>query len=85
VLAEMDGIEAAAVFGTPHDRLGEAVTAAVITEGSVTEAEVETFCDDHDALAGYEKPRRVLFVESFSRTGSQKIDKTQLAADLDWG
>jgi long-chain acyl-CoA synthetase len=84
VVAEMDGVEAAAVFVTPHDRLGEAVTAAVIAADSVDEADVEAICDDHTGLAGYEKPRRVEFVASFPRTGSQKIDKAALAADLEW-
>ena len=82
VLAELNGVEAAAVFGTPHDRLGEAVTAAIIGDDSLTEAEVEAFCDDHDGLAGYEKPRRIHFVDSFPRTGSQKVDKAALAEDL---
>jgi long-chain acyl-CoA synthetase len=85
VLAEMDGVESAAVFGTPHDRLGEAVTAAVVGADSLTEADIEAFCDDHDGLAGYEKPRRVTLVDSFPRTGSQKIDKESLAEDVEWG
>jgi acyl-CoA synthetase (AMP-forming)/AMP-acid ligase II len=78
VLAEMDGIEAAAVFGTPDDRLGEAVTAAIVGDDDLTAEAVASFCDDHDGLAGYEKPRRVEFVDSLPRTGSQKIDKTEL-------
>ena len=77
-LAELDGVEAAAVFGTPDDRLGEAVTAAIVGDDSLTAEDVQAFCDDHGGLAGYEKPRRVHFVESFPRTGSQKIDKTAL-------
>jgi non-ribosomal peptide synthetase component E (peptide arylation enzyme) len=34
---------------------------------------------------GYEKPRRVAFVDSFPRTGSQKVDKAALSAELEWG
>ncbi|PSP66647.1 hypothetical protein BRC85_09280 [Halobacteriales archaeon QS_1_69_70] len=85
VLAEMDGVEAAAIFGTPHDRLGEAVTAAVIGEETLSAETVRAFCDDHSGLAGYENPRRVEFVDSFPRTGSQKVDKAALAEDLVWG
>ena len=84
VLAEMDGVEAAAVFGTPHDRLGEAVTAAVIAEETLSAETVRAFCEDHSGLAGYEKPRRVEFVDSFPRTDSQKVDKAALAEDLEW-
>jgi len=85
VLAEMDGVEAAAVFRTPHDRLGEAVTAAVVGDESLTESDIEAFCEDHPGLAGYEKPRRVAFVDSFPRTGSQKVDKAALSDGLKWG
>jgi len=81
-LAEMDGVEAVAVFGTPDDRLGEKVTAAVVGAGSLTADEVKEFCDGHDALAGYEKPRTVHFVDSLPRTGSQKVDKTALVDKL---
>lgn len=81
-LAEMDGIEAIAVFGTPHDRLGEAVTAAVIGDDDLSADAVDSFCGDHPGLAGYEKPRRIEFVDSFPRTGSQKIDKTALLEQL---
>jgi long-chain acyl-CoA synthetase len=82
VIAEMDGVNDVAVFGTPDDRLGEKVTAAVIGDDALTADEVEGFCDEHDALAGYEKPRRVHLVDSFPRTGSQKIDKTALVDEL---
>jgi long-chain acyl-CoA synthetase len=79
-LSAIDSVESVAVFGTPHDRLGEAVTAAIISaDESLMKADVETFCESRDDLAGYEKPRRVTFVESFPRTGSQKIDKVALA------
>jgi acyl-CoA synthetase (AMP-forming)/AMP-acid ligase II len=82
VLAEMDEIDAAAVFGSPHDRLGEAVTAAIIGDDSLSADDVEAFCEDHHGLAGYEKPRRIHFVDSFPRTGSQKVDRAALAEEL---
>lgn len=84
VVQELDGVEAVAVLGTPDDRLGEAVTAAVVrADGSLTEADVEAHCEASEKLAGYEKPRRIAFVESFPRTGSQKIDKVALADRLE--
>jgi long-chain acyl-CoA synthetase len=79
VLSEMDTIDAVAVLGTPDERLGEAVTAAIVGGDELTADAVESFCDDHPGLAGYEKPRRIEFVDSLPRTGSQKIDKTELA------
>jgi acyl-CoA synthetase (AMP-forming)/AMP-acid ligase II len=83
VLVEMDGVEATAVFGTPHDRLGEAVTAAIVGDDSLAAEAVEAFCEDHDGLASYEKPRRIHFVDSFPRSGSQKVDKAALTDDLE--
>ncbi|MFC7226965.1 acyl--CoA ligase [Salinirubellus salinus] len=80
VLQELDAVESVAVFGTPDDRLGETVTAAIVrADESLTEADVEAHCDSSGALAGYEKPRRIVFVDEFPRTGSQKIDKVALS------
>ncbi|WP_255149453.1 class I adenylate-forming enzyme family protein [Halorarius halobius] len=77
-LQEWNRVQGVAVFGTPHERLGEAVTAAVIGEDDLTTEEVAAYCDDHGGLAGYETPRRVVFVDEFPRTGSQKVDKVAL-------
>lgn len=79
VLQDMDGVEAVAVFGTDHERWGEAVTAAIVGDDDLTEADVEAFCDAREDLPGYMKPRLVTFVDEFPRTGSQKIDKVALA------
>lgn len=83
VLQDMDGIEAVAVFGTAHERWGEAVTAAIVPASESIEAdEVSAFCDDRDDLPGYMKPRRIAFVSEFPRTGSQKVDKPALADQI---
>lgn len=80
VLQEMEAIESVAVFGTSHDRLGETVTAAIIRQDPVvTEADIEAFCENRGDLAGYQRPRRILFVDEFPRTGSGKINKVALA------
>lgn len=82
VLQDLAGVEAVAVFGTEHDRLGEAVTAAIIAP-TLTEEDVQQFCETREDLPGYMKPRRIVFVDEFPRTGSQKIDKVALAEQLD--
>ncbi|HKJ60080.1 MAG TPA: AMP-binding protein [Halobacteriales archaeon] len=80
VLQDHSDVTAVSVFGTPHDRLGEAVTAAVVSSDPTLDGgDIEAFCDDSDELAGYEKPRRVVFVDEFPRTGSHKVDKVSLA------
>ena len=81
VVSEMEGVEKVAVFGTPHDRLGETVTAAIVSD-DLTEEDVKAFCKSRNDLAGYKRPRRVAVVESFPRTGSQKIDKVTLAEQV---
>jgi acyl-CoA synthetase (AMP-forming)/AMP-acid ligase II len=83
VLQDMEGVAAVAVFGVDHGRWGEAVAAAIVGDDSLTEADVEAFCDGREDLPGYMKPRIVAFVEEFPRTGSQKIDKAALAERID--
>lgn len=76
VVAEMDGVSAVAVVGTPHDRLGEQVTATVV--GDVTPEDVRAHCEASEALAGYEEPRRVEVLDELPRTGSRTVDRTAL-------
>jgi len=78
-LQEHPGVEAVAVFGTPHDRWGEAVTAAVVpADPDLTADDIEDWWAANAGLAGYKRPRRVEFVESFPRTATQKVDKVSL-------
>ena len=80
VMQQLDAIESVAIFGTPHDRLGETVTAAIVRqESSIVEDDIAAFCKEREDLAGYERPRRYLFVDEFPRTGSGKINKVALA------
>jgi acyl-CoA synthetase (AMP-forming)/AMP-acid ligase II len=82
VLQNIDGVAAVAVFGTDHERWGEAVTAAIVGDESLTEARIEAFCDAREDLPGYMKPRIIAFVEEFPRTGSQKVDKATPAETI---
>jgi acyl-CoA synthetase (AMP-forming)/AMP-acid ligase II len=78
-LQEHPDIEAVAVFGTPHERWGEAVTAAVVrADPELTADGIEDWWAEHAGLAGYKRPRRVEFVEAFPRTATQKVDKVAL-------
>jgi long-chain acyl-CoA synthetase len=82
VLQDLSDVKAVAVFGTGHERWGQAVTAAVVGD-DLTEEDIETFCESREDLPGYMKPRRVMFVEEFPRTGSQKIDKVALSEQFE--
>jgi long-chain acyl-CoA synthetase len=78
-LQDHPDIEAVAVFGTDHERLGETVTAAIVSaDPDLTADGVEEWWRENAALAGYKRPRRVDFVEEFPRTATQKIDKVTL-------
>ncbi|MFB6165341.1 MAG: class I adenylate-forming enzyme family protein [Haloarculaceae archaeon] len=82
-LQEHPGVEAVAVFGTDHERWGEAVTAAIVpADGTLEADDVTDWWDESAGLAGYKKPRRIEFVEEFPRTATQKIDKVSLREQL---
>jgi len=84
VLQDHPDVSSVAVFGTPHKRYGEAVTAALIpVDGAEIDTKiVETFCENRDGLAGYKKPRRIFVRDEFPQTGSHKIDKVALAEQV---
>lgn len=83
VVQEHPDVVAVSVLGTPHERYGEAVTAVVVpADDSLSADEIVGFCASHSGLAGYKKPRRVYFVDGFPKTGSHKVDKTALEAQL---
>jgi acyl-CoA synthetase (AMP-forming)/AMP-acid ligase II len=80
VLYELDGVVEVAVVGTPHDRLGEAVTAVVVADGELSADDVEAHC--RERLADYKVPRRVEFLEELPKTSTRKIDKVALRERL---
>ncbi|MEV0319938.1 acyl-CoA synthetase [Streptomyces sp. NPDC050658] len=65
-----------AVIGLPDERWIEAVTAVVVRNGDVTEAELI----DHarEKLAHFKAPKRVVFVDELPRNASGKILKREL-------
>jgi len=81
-LQEHPGIQAVAVFGTDHDRWGEAVTAAVVSKPDLDAEEITAWWEERVDLAGYKRPRRVENVEEFPRTATQKVDKVSLKEQL---
>jgi len=82
-LQEHPSVEAVAVFGAPHERWGEVVTAAIVaSDPDLTDDDIEDWWNEHAGLAGYKRPRRVEFVEEFPRTATQKVDKVTLKEQL---
>jgi acyl-CoA synthetase (AMP-forming)/AMP-acid ligase II len=71
-------VSEAAVIGLPDPVWGETVAAVVVLrEGtSATEDEIIAVC--RDRLAGFKKPKRVVFVDELPKTVSGKILKRHL-------
>jgi 3-oxocholest-4-en-26-oate---CoA ligase len=63
-----------AIVGTPDRRWGEAVTALVVLDGASPVTERELIDHVGARLAGYKKPKAVLFVDSLSRSPSGKLN-----------
>lgn len=78
VLYQHDKIHEVAIVGIPDEKFIEIVCAVVVKKEGVTltEEEAVQHCVDH--LAGYKKPRKVIFVDELPRTPSGKIQKYML-------
>lgn len=71
VLHGHPAVEDCAVFGEPHPADGEAVVAAVTTNGDVSaDALIELVAE---RLASYKRPSRVVFVPEIPRLPSGKV------------
>jgi acyl-CoA synthetase (AMP-forming)/AMP-acid ligase II len=71
-------VEKVAVIGIPDERWGERVTAVVVSDrtGPYFEQEIIAFC--RSRLAGYETPKRVVFVPELPETVGGKVLKYRL-------
>lgn len=72
----------AAVTGLPDPEWGEIVVAGVVLRpGAAPDADaIAAGCRDY--IAGYKKPRRVVFMEALPRNVAGKVNKTELKARL---
>ena len=66
-----------AVIGTPHERLGEIVTAVIdpVSEGALTVEEMMAYCEEN--LPRYKRPRKIIF-GTVPRSPTGKIEKPKL-------
>lgn len=77
------GVADVVVVGMPDSRFGEIVTAVVerSTSSEVTADELIGFVNP--ILAGYKRPRHILFRPSMDRTPTGKVDLAQMRAEID--
>jgi acyl-CoA synthetase (AMP-forming)/AMP-acid ligase II len=76
VLARHPAVAEVAVFGAPHERWGEQVTAAVIARTPVSCEELREFARPH--LAGFKLPRELLVVDALPKTSAGKVKRREL-------
>jgi acyl-coenzyme A synthetase/AMP-(fatty) acid ligase len=81
VLLQHPKVNDAAVYGIPHEDLGEAIHATVqlvegVDAGPEVEQELLAHCTEN--LAKYKVPRSIDFRQDFPRTATGKLLKRQL-------
>jgi malonyl-CoA/methylmalonyl-CoA synthetase len=72
------GVEESAVIGLPHPDFGEAVTAVVTLEPGARLDEGGVLAALSERLAGFKRPKRVLFVTALPRNTMGKVQKAVL-------
>jgi acyl-CoA synthetase (AMP-forming)/AMP-acid ligase II len=82
VLVEHPHVARAAVVGVPDERWGELVTAVVTLAPGAELDEATLIAWSRERLAGYETPKRVVFVTAFPETVGGKVRKHELRAQL---
>ena len=65
-----------AVFGVPDETWGEAVVAAVAVSAPLDGGDLVEFC--RESLAGFKRPRSIVFVPALPRSQTGKTDKRRL-------
>jgi acyl-CoA synthetase (AMP-forming)/AMP-acid ligase II len=72
------GVARAAVIGIPHERWGEIVAAVVVPERTDRPADDELIAFCRERLAGYETPKRIIWVDDLPETVGGKVLKYRL-------
>jgi long-chain acyl-CoA synthetase len=79
VIYEADGVHETAVFGVPHERLGEELVAAVVLRPGATLTGEDLRAHVAEHLAAFKVPARIVFVEDqLPRGATGKILKREL-------
>ncbi len=82
VLYTHPAVSEAAVIGIPDVTWGEKVTAVIVLRPGMTATEAEIIAISRDNLAGFKKPKSVVFLDELPKTVSGKIIKRELRERL---
>ena len=74
----LDGVEESAVIGVPHGDLGEAVVAVVVPRLGAAPAAADILAALATRLAGFKRPKAVLFADTLPRNTMGKVQKNVL-------
>jgi malonyl-CoA/methylmalonyl-CoA synthetase len=77
-LDALPGVLESAVIGLPHGDYGEAVTALLVTDGSMPITEELVLQALRPRLARFKQPKRVLLIDSLPRNAMGKVQKEEL-------
>ncbi|MFW9899002.1 MAG: class I adenylate-forming enzyme family protein [Candidatus Thorarchaeota archaeon] len=78
VIYQFDGVKMCAVIGVPSEKWGEAVVALIVPKkgANLKGEQIIEYCGEH--LAGYKKPKKVIFRDDFPVSAQGKILKRVL-------
>jgi len=79
ILYRCPGVQEAAIVGLPDPKWGSVVTAFVVrSDADVTADGIDAFCKSSDDLAGYKRPKRIVFLDTLPTNPSGKVLKREL-------
>lgn len=81
VLAEHPAVKEVAVIGYPDERWGEGILACVVPQTNTPRPSDEALIDwVGERLAGYKRPRKILFMDELPKGSTNKVLKRELKA-----
>lgn len=81
-LASHPNVSAVAVVGRPDEKWGESVVAVVVLKSGASVSAEDLIVHCRSQIAGYKRPRQIVFVENLPTLASGKVNKVALRASV---